>query len=162
MIGLVLSNPNERYNLTADYGGRGDNNVDSLGNRTQLDDVDLLRVLLVRHGESINNQIQSSIANSADLAAAGPTAREQRWLRRRQDDPPLSEKGRTESELLADFYAPILARVARNGRVQIMPSPMLRTCQTAWPLYRNLGGLQGNMENIAVVLHPDVHGTEAN
>lgn len=139
LIGLVVSSPSERYNLAGDYGGRGDNDIDSLGNRSLAPAVgspaagDSLQVLIIRHGESTNNQIQSFIGSNAELAAAGPAAREQRWLQRRLDDPPLSEKGRSEAELLSDFYAPILAAVARWATA-VLPLPCGLLCFTARPL----------------------------
>ena len=108
--------------------------MDSLANRSTdgapLDAESGLRVLIVRHAESTNNQLQDFLATSTELAAAGPAAPEQHWLARREDDPPLSEKGRTEAQLLSDFYRPILASMVRDGgEIRILPSAFLRTCQ---------------------------------
>jgi hypothetical protein len=78
---------------------------------------------MVRHGESENNLIASTLAE-----AGGVTIDEayssQRWLAQRHDDPALTEKGQHEAEQLASFYAPVFGELGCKAR--IYPSPFLR------------------------------------
>lgn len=102
-----------------------------------------MRLLIVRHGQSQNNEMGDRVAER------GLPAEEsyQEVLRLHQSDPPLTTLGEHEAEELADFYAPIFTESGRECRV--FTSPFFRCCQTAWPLASRL--------NARVQCHPDVH-----
>jgi len=99
-----------------------------------------LNVLLVRHGESVNNPLHAEIFRPVigePTSSSRYLEAEERWLRERSDDPALTPKGLQEAQLVADHFAPLLEAVP--GRVRLFVSPFLRTCQTAAPLAQRLG-----------------------
>jgi 2,3-bisphosphoglycerate-dependent phosphoglycerate mutase len=98
-----------------------------------------VRVLLIRHGQSANNLLAESQGH--DYAA---------YMAGRLPEPPLSEIGLRQAELLAQQLAAAtsnpLAPSQRLGWVttehpieRIYVSPMLRAMQTALPISRALG-----------------------
>eukprot|EP00434_Breviolum_minutum_P030147 symbB.v1.2.026663.t1/scaffold2686.1/size73053/3 len=102
-----------------------------------------LHVLLVRHGESTNNPLHAEIFGPVAHEAPGSAARraaEQRWLRERQTDPPLTERGVEQAEAVAAKCQHMLPSTAR-----IYVSPFLRALQTAVPLAKAL-----KVTNVAV------------
>eukprot|EP00931_Biecheleriopsis_adriatica_P075020 TRINITY_DN48983_c0_g1_i1.p1 TRINITY_DN48983_c0_g1~~TRINITY_DN48983_c0_g1_i1.p1 ORF type:complete len:295 (-),score=54.93 TRINITY_DN48983_c0_g1_i1:9-872(-) len=102
-----------------------------------------LNVLIVRHGESVNNPLMAEIfAPVVNEAPESPArmAAESRWLRQRLTDPSLTERGLAEAAQFAQFHAPLLAKsVSPGGALQIFVSPFHRTLQTAAPLAAALG-----------------------
>jgi broad specificity phosphatase PhoE len=59
-----------------------------------------MRVLMVRHGQSENNLMASTITGDDGTDSLGDSdAFMQKWLSMRKDDPALTEKGVTEAEL---------------------------------------------------------------
>jgi hypothetical protein len=92
IIGLVLSNAEERITMSAEYGGDGTNADPLLNRNASGHSAAPIRVLLVRHGQSDNNVVQSRVG-----------ADEARWLELREDDPALSTTGESQAELLAAF-----------------------------------------------------------
>jgi len=118
--------------------------------------VNALHVLLVRHGESINNPIYGEIFNPVSKEPPNSEARqaaEADWLARRLDDPPLTSKGENEARLFSSMYAPRVAKaVGPGGKVRVFVSPCLRTLQTAEPLVKSLGP-----ERCTVEVQPDIY-----
>lgn len=98
-----------------------------------------VRVLFIRHGQSANNVLAESQGH--DYAA---------YMAGRLPEPPLSEIGHRQAELLAQQLATVTANPPapsqRLGWVtteypieRIYVSPMLRAMQTALPISRALG-----------------------
>ncbi|CAE7533352.1 katG1, partial [Symbiodinium microadriaticum] len=112
-----------------------------------------LHVLLVRHGESLNNPLMAKIFGPvADEDPASQRRRdaEARWLAERLSDPALTDKGMQEAEEVANTLAPMLRRLAGSRQIKIFVSPFMRTLQTAQPLARALGSA------CSVEVHPDL------
>jgi len=93
----------------------------------------LLRVLLIRHAESVNNRLYKELCDSG---------RARLWDEWRHADPPLTEEGWQQAEQLA-------TRLERNPELydfdgrgmsisKIYTSAMHRAMQTALPLHRYL------------------------
>lgn len=117
--------------------------------------AEALNILLVRHGESVNNPLHDEIFFPVMGEPPGSSRRieaEAQWLARRSDDPALTSKGLEEAEQLSNYYAPLLEKaVGPEGRVHLFVSPFLRTCQTAAPLARRLGAAR-----CRVAVRPDL------
>ncbi|CAE6964809.1 katG1 [Symbiodinium natans] len=112
-----------------------------------------LNVLLVRHGESLNNPLMAKIfAPVVDEAPASLRRREAeaRWLAERHSDPALTTRGVEEAEDLAKASAPMLLRSAGSRLIRVFVSPFMRTLQTAMPLAQALGS------SCSVEVHPDL------
>ena len=90
-----------------------------------------MRVLIVRHGESTNNVLMHEVLQC--MQDDGFAVAEARWLMERSDDPPLTQKGKSEAQELADH----LVASGPAHPMHIYCSPFLRTCQTAWPLFQS-------------------------
>jgi broad specificity phosphatase PhoE len=98
-----------------------------------------MRVLLIRHGQSANNVLAESQGHDYATYMAG-----------RNPEPPLSEIGQRQAQLLADCLAQAaaqprpetdrLAWVTKEHPIDVLyVSPMLRALQTALPISRALG-----------------------
>lgn len=98
-----------------------------------------MRVLLIRHGQSANNVLAESQGH--DYAA---------YMAGRNPEPPLSEIGQRQAQMLAEQLAAAAARprpetdrlawVTNEHPVDTLyVSPMLRALQTALPISRGLG-----------------------
>lgn len=98
-----------------------------------------MRLLLIRHGQSANNVLADSDGHDYDL-----------YMSTRAPEPPLTEIGKQQAELLAQQLAeatarlavasPRLAWVTREYPIdELYVSPMLRALQTAEPIARKLG-----------------------
>lgn len=80
-----------------------------------------MQVLLIRHAESLNNQ----------LVTQTPFAE---YLRTRTPDPPLSDRGEAQAELLGRYLGK-----GETGIDELFASPMLRALQTVRPTAETLG-----------------------
>ncbi len=98
-----------------------------------------MRLLLIRHGQSANNVLAESDGHDYDL-----------YMSTRSPEPPLTELGKQQAELLAQQLAEGTARqtspsvrqawVTREYPIdELYVSPMLRALQTAAPIGRKLG-----------------------
>eukprot|EP00471_Norrisiella_sphaerica_P009331 CAMPEP_0184501746 /NCGR_PEP_ID=MMETSP0113_2-20130426/48465_1 /TAXON_ID=91329 /ORGANISM="Norrisiella sphaerica, Strain BC52" /LENGTH=324 /DNA_ID=CAMNT_0026890621 /DNA_START=36 /DNA_END=1010 /DNA_ORIENTATION=- len=106
----------------------------------------ILRVLLIRHAESVNNRLYQELCD---------TGRHNYWDYDRLPDPPLTEKGWVQAEELA-------MRLERNpelydfdgrqlGIQRIYTSAMYRALQTSSPMHRHM--------RIPTEVWPDIHET---
>lgn len=112
-----------------------------------------LHVLLVRHGESLNNPLMAKIFGP--VAEEDPVSQrrrdaEARWLAERLSDPALTDRGMQEAEEVANTLAPMLRRLAGSRLIKIFVSPFMRTLQTAQPLAQALGS------SCSVEVRPDL------
>ena len=98
-----------------------------------------MRLFIIRHGQSKNNVLMAEINGRRARGMISSAEAEEEWLRVREDDPPLTAEGLKEAQQLAQFYSRVFFEV--GTRLQIMPSPFLRTCQTCEPLARSMGDL---------------------
>jgi len=102
------------------YHGDGESNV-------------VLRVLLIRHAESLNNKLYRELYGSG---------REQYWDYDRHPDPPLTDQGWEQAETLATRLEENPSLYDFGGRSigieKIYTSAMHRAMQTAAPLHRRL------------------------
>ena len=98
-----------------------------------------MRVLLIRHGQSANNVLAESQGHDYATYMAG-----------RNPEPPLSEIGQRQAQLLADWLHTASLRprpqtersvwmAAEHPIDLLFVSPMLRALQTALPISRALG-----------------------
>jgi broad specificity phosphatase PhoE len=91
-----------------------------------------MQLLLIRHGESENNELAGRLDHAG-------------YMRTRTPDPRLTERGFAQAQALADYLsAPRSAAVppggvGRFGITEIHCSPMLRALQTAAPFVEALG-----------------------
>ncbi|HVS62835.1 MAG TPA: GNAT family N-acetyltransferase [Thermoanaerobaculia bacterium] len=91
-----------------------------------------MRILLVRHAESANNDAHASLI--AELGADHPELRE-RSEAARVADPDLTARGRRQAELVAAA----LAERTAGERLLLVSSPMRRALLTAAPIAQRLG-----------------------
>lgn len=86
-----------------------------------------MRLIFVRHAESVNNVIAKHINRSTHFENGRKS-----WLTNRKADPKLSQGGKLQAELLAKHIQGIVAKLARGDpKVLILTSPMMRAMQTA-------------------------------
>lgn len=96
-----------------------------------------MKLFIIRHAESSNNQIAGSLSYND-------------YMKQRSEDPPLTELGKRQAELLAAHIAANAHPESREQRSPIQPnsgygfthlycSPMLRALQTTEPLARTTG-----------------------
>lgn len=109
-----------------------------------------MRVLIVRHGESENNELTDRVTEQGLTGDAWW----QEVMRLQHSDPRLTAKGEREAELLADFYAPIFAESGYGCR--IFTSPLLRCCQTTWPLASRHMAAPAASGRTTVTCHPEI------
>lgn len=103
--------------------------------------VTSMRVLLVRHAQSVNNVAASEERSRTDISAA---EMQERFESRRVEDPPLSELGERQAEALACslLQDPELAAFF-DCPATVYCSPMRRTLQTASPLLSSVPHWRG-------------------
>lgn len=94
-----------------------------------------MHLLLVRHGQSANNVLEAAHGAGDAFNAS------------RSVDPPLSELGECQAQLLGRHLGAQLRR--SRHRARLICSSMTRACQTIEPLARTLG--------LAPLVHPDVY-----
>ncbi|EKX41098.1 hypothetical protein GUITHDRAFT_112831 [Guillardia theta CCMP2712] len=104
-----------------------------------------LRLILVRHGQSTNNVLMEELEGKRKSDSISLEEGRERWFSERSDDPPLSQRGEVEAEMLASRLYPEL----EGERVSLLCSPMKRALQTAKPLVDKFGG--------SCLVHPDFH-----
>lgn len=92
-----------------------------------------MKLFIIRHAQSGNNFLGESTAY-------------EEYMARRDPEPPLTELGHQQAELLAkhlagnDFPERKLESAANGyGLTRLYCSPMLRTLQTAWPISQRTG-----------------------
>jgi len=119
---------------------------DREGTAEKLSERPVLRVLMVRHAESLNNRLYRELCD---------TGRAKLWDEWRHPDPPLTEEGWQQAEQLATRLEKNneLYDFDRRGRTitRIYTSAMHRAMQTALPLHRYL--------RIPTEVWPDIHET---
>jgi broad specificity phosphatase PhoE len=98
-----------------------------------------MKLLMVRHAESLNNALGQTSDYSGTKPLSGGAV----------DDPELTPKGLLEAEALAAKYAPSL--LACGLKAKIYTSPYLRTCQTSWPLFEALRD-----HGASAIVQPDI------
>jgi broad specificity phosphatase PhoE len=105
-----------------------------------------LLIRMIRHAESMNNQVYRNAKYLYPLDAMG-------WAKyvdaHRLADPPLSDVGARQSNNLADFLVPHLTNQA-SSPVRIITSPMRRTLETIRP---TLEGLRSVGTQTEVIVH---------
>ena len=97
-----------------------------------------LRVLLVRPAESVNNVVQSGVAERVLSGVLTPSEGGVVLAGRLLADPRLSPRGEQQAERMADCWAPLLSSVP-DDRFRLFAGPMLRNLQTMKPLAAALG-----------------------
>ena len=126
--------------------------------------------LLIRHGESTANVREFELALAARAQRLTPAQLAQQRLHlttqpgtgmlEPNGDAELTANGRTQAELLGQFWAKILQHRAQQGRVHIIVSPMTRNLQTADPLVRVLNKQlrcgKENTNSVRAVINPDL------
>jgi len=88
----------------------------------ELNETGPLHVILVRHGQSINNVVEAEVGDTPEFYA------------RRSTDPTLSALGHQQATLLGSRLGEQLREMAAAGKVQLTCSTMQRALQTAYPL----------------------------
>lgn len=98
--------------------------------------LDMVRVLFVRHAES--RQQQRLLLSEGRVLRGEVTRREAldrvAELRSVEDingDPALSENGREQARLFAEYWASVLGEHVRSDKLSVFASPMLRSLETA-------------------------------
>ncbi|MDP2434229.1 MAG: GNAT family N-acetyltransferase, partial [archaeon] len=99
------------------------------------------RVILVRHGESLNNALLAEALNSEN-----PESALQSWQARRFDDPPLSPLGLRQALACGDA----LEYHLKGSSALVWVSPLLRTLQTATAIDAQLRRSSGDRVQYSV------------
>ena len=108
----------------------------------------IFHVLLVRHAESYNNVLAERLQHEHGDSPYNPKAGRELVLaydRARKIDPDLSQLGMLQANLLPEHPHLMDCRwyeLAREGRLRVLTSPMLRTIQTSFPLLRQINAIQ--------------------
>eukprot|EP00040_Diaphanoeca_grandis_P024479 m.134528 g.134528 ORF g.134528 m.134528 type:complete len:272 (+) comp29744_c1_seq1:99-914(+) len=110
--------------------------------------TDSYDLVLVRHGESVNNILGKELASKISFHSE---QFEREWMNKRLEDPPLSDEGHREADMLGkamqqERVVPRLQTLAAQNNVAVYTSPMLRTLQTTAPLAKHL--------SVPVHVHP--------
>lgn len=110
----------------------------------------VFHVLLVRHAESFNNVLAEQLQRQHGDTPYNPHAGRDLVLaydRARKIDPDLSQLGMKQANLLPEHPHLMDCRwyeLARDGRLRVLTSPMLRTVQTSLPLLQQINAVQQN------------------
>ena len=108
----------------------------------------VFHVLLVRHAESFNNVLAERLQREHGDTPYNPNAGRDLVLaydRARKVDPDLSQLGMKQANLLPEHPHLMDCRwyeLAREGRLRVLTSPMLRTVQTSLPLIKQINHIQ--------------------
>lgn len=95
-----------------------------------------MHILLVRHGQSLNNVIEAELGDCPE------------FYQRRAIDPALSRLGERQAAALGRHLGAQLKAAAAQGRVTLVCSSMMRAMQTAEPLAAAIG--------VAPLVRPDL------
>lgn len=93
-----------------------------------------ITVLIVRHGQSSNNQLQLEVEEKMQRGQMTAEQATEEWMQKRVPDPALSDKGAREAEAVARYLAANF-----GGQGAVVASPMLRAIQTANPIVQAAG-----------------------
>lgn len=108
----------------------------------------VFHVLLIRHAESFNNVLAEQLQREHGDTPYNPRASRELVLaydRARKIDPDLSLLGKKQANLLPEHPHLMDCRwyeLAREGRLRVLTSPMLRTVQTSFPLLQQINAIQ--------------------
>jgi phosphohistidine phosphatase SixA len=113
-----------------------------------------LRIRMVRHAESMNNQVYR---NARYLFRGGcPDFDLDGWTKyvdaHRQADPSLSDLGAAQSSKLANFLVPHLTNQASDP-IRVITSPMRRTLETIRPTLEGLQQVNQSSRRTQVIVH---------
>lgn len=86
------------------------------GNEVTSGRPNTINLMLVRHGQSTNNPLFEELHAEVDAGRISATELQQRWMKNRMEDPPLTPKGKvperaythTRVELFLLFLGPLL------------------------------------------------------
>ena len=103
----------------------------------------MVRVLLIRHAQSLQNAYMEGISAKIARGELAPTElnKAMRDAPENMDagaDSPLTEKGAAQADRLGEAWGPLLADRAKQGKLKVFVSPFMRTLATADPLMRRL------------------------
>ena len=102
-----------------------------------------MRLIFVRHAESVNNVIAKHINRSTHFENGRKS-----WLTNRKADPKLSQGGRLQAELLSNHVHEVLSKMTRGEpKVLIYTSPMMRALETAEALGKALKGAEIHVDD---------------
>ena len=110
----------------------------------------VFHLLLIRHAESYNNVLAEQLQHQHGDTPYNPYAARELVLaydKARKVDPDLSQLGMKQANLLPEHPHLMDCRwyeLAREGRLRVVSSPMLRTVQTSFPLVRQINQIQQN------------------
>ena len=102
-----------------------------------------MRLLLIRHAQSLQNLYMETVLDDIASGAAEP----HEFMKKMRDAPPgahggadspLSLHGTAQTLKLGATYSPLLVDAARRGQLHVFVSPFQRTMRTADPLMRAL------------------------
>ena len=112
-----------------------------------------MRLLLIRHGENLDNVVMARVQLAFDRklfekATDGFVA--MRKYSTDHSDGKLTSMGKKQAQALGAYWGPIFDEYRRktNGKIYMYSSPILRAMETAEPLAKQL--------NIPVVVRPDL------
>ena len=91
----------------------------------------IMKVLLLRHGESANNALFKHIERTRPDASREELF--EQWRIKRSEDPPLTTQGVEQARRAGKFYSSLFA----EANVRIFSSPTLRALQTSKEFVRN-------------------------
>ena len=123
----------------------------------------VFHLLLVRHAESFNNVLAEQLQREHGDTPYNPRASRELVLaydRARKIDPDLSRLGMRQANLLPEHPHLMDCRwyeLAREGRLRVVSSPMLRTVQTSLPLIKHINAIQ---QDYTAATPRTVHSTQ--
>ncbi|EKX38803.1 hypothetical protein GUITHDRAFT_143989 [Guillardia theta CCMP2712] len=89
-----------------------------------------MKILLIRHAQSMNNIVQAQVHTKITSGKASEQQAQDEWLSMRQDDPELSPAGKEQLKRLME-HAKKLPKKSGCKRFRVLTSPMRRACETA-------------------------------
>ena len=92
----------------------------------------IMKVLLLRHGESANNALFKHIERTRPDASREELF--EQWSIKRSEDPPLTTHGVEQARRAGKFYSSLFAQ----ANVRVFSSPTLRALQTSKEFIRNI------------------------
>ena len=92
----------------------------------------IMKILLLRHGESANNALFKHIERTRPDASREELF--EQWSIKRSEDPPLTTHGVEQARRAGKFYSSLFAQ----ANVRVFSSPTLRALQTSKEFIRNI------------------------